>query len=461
MAGLGSTLPLARIQRLTGELLLAFVALPGCGGPAVPPASAEVTAPTTRPAAAIEPSRPRSVRTPEGTGGINAPETLDKPYVVLVSFDGFRHDYQSRYDTPNFDRVATTGAIADALIPVYPSLTFPSHYSIATGLYPEHHGIVGNRFYDPVRSEEYALGNTAAVQDGTWYGGEPIWVTAETQGMVAAALFFVGTEAAVGGVRPTFWTAYNGRMSHRERVDRVLAWLGLPPEERPHLITLYFSAVDGAGHDAGPTSSAVAGAVRQVDDALGWLLDGIGRLPHGDHVSAVLVSDHGMAAVDPDLVTDLREVADLRDIRIVGTGPVANLFVRGDRDRARAVRDDINDGLRAGRAYLRAEVPEALHYRMDARVGDLVVVAEPGAMIGLGRSSPPPGMHGWDPRHPDMHGIFLATGPEIVPGGRVGPVESVHVYPFLTRLLHLTPNPNIDGDASVLAPLLTTAAPSR
>ena len=386
---------------------------------------------------------------------MNAPETLDKPYVVLVSFDGFRHDYLSRYATPAFDRVAETGGGADALIPVYPSLTFPSHYSIATGLYPEHHGIVGNRFFDPVRDEEYHYRNTARVQDGTWYGGEPIWVTAETQGMVAAAMLFVGTEAAVAGVRPTFWTPYDARGSHRERVDQVVSWLSLPPLARPHLITLYFSAVDGAGHDGGPASPAVQDAVRQVDGALGRLLDGIGMLPIGDQVSIVLVSDHGMGRVDSDLVIDLREIADLRDTRVVVTGPGANLFVEGNQDRSRAVRDDINDGLRGGRAYLRGEVPEALGYRADPRIGNVVVVAEPGAMIGMGGSSRPPlGMHGWDPRHPDMHGIFLVTGPEIVPGRRVGPFENVHIYPFLARLLHLTPHADIDGDLSILAALL-------
>ena len=439
----------AALKGLSPALLLAFAGAPVCGAPAGAPA------PATPLPAAVLPAAPEPIRTPGGTGGINALETLDKPYVVLVSFDGFRHDYLTRYDTPSFDHVADTGGTADALIPVYPSLTFPSHYSIATGLYPEHHGIVGNRFFDPARGEAYYYRNTAAVQDGTWYRGEPTWVTAETQGMVAAAMFFVGTEAAVGGVRPTFWTPYDARRSHRERVDQVVAWLSLPAHARPHLITLYFSAVDGAGHDTGPASPAVESAVRRVEDALGRLLDGLGMFPYGDQVSVVLVSDHGMGNVDPDRVTNLREIADLRNTRVVVTGPGANLFVGGDADRARTVRDDINDGLRGGRAFLRDEVPEALHYRADPRIGDVVVVAEPGAMIGMGRSSPPPpGMHGWDPGHPDMHGIFLAMGPEIGPGRRVGPVESVHVYPFLARLLHLTPHPDIDGDLSVLAPLL-------
>jgi predicted AlkP superfamily pyrophosphatase or phosphodiesterase len=432
-------------------LLAVSAVLTGCGGVAAPATVGMAGEPTVN-----EPVR--TPHTPSGTGGVNAPETLDKPYVVLVSFDGFRHDYRSRYETPHFDRVAESGGVAEALIPVYPSLTFPNHYSIATGLYPEHHGLVGNRFFDPVRGEEYNYRNRTDVQDGSWYGGEPIWVTAETQGMVAAALFFVGTEADAGGIRPTFWTPYDSEVSQRERVDQVVAWLELPDRERPHLITLYFSAVDGAGHANGPASPAVAGAVRQVDGALGRLLDGIERLPHAGQVSIVLVSDHGMGPVDPNQVVNLRDVADLRNSRVVVTGPGANVFVDGGPARAQAVRDDINDGLQAGHAYLRDEVPEALHYRANPRIGDVVVVAERGAMIGMGSSSAPPGMHGWDPRHEDMHGIFLARGPQIATGGRVGRVESIHVYPFLAQLLRLTPNPDIDGRAAVLAPLLTAGS---
>ncbi|MDP6582768.1 MAG: ectonucleotide pyrophosphatase/phosphodiesterase [Vicinamibacterales bacterium] len=439
----------SRLRALGALLTLAALAiLLACGAPAA------TEPPPTGPVGSGAAAQTLPVRTPEGTGGVNAPETLDKPYVVLVSFDGFRHDYLSRYDTPNFDRVAGTGAVADALIPVYPSLTFPSHYSIATGLYPEHHGIVGNRFFDPTRDEQYNYQNSSSVQDGTWYGGEPIWVTAETQGMVAAAMLFVGTEAAIGGVRPTFWTPYDNRGSRLERVDQVLAWLSMPDGERPHLITLYFSAVDGAGHDTGPATGAVEAAVGQVDAALGHLLDGIERLPHADQVSVVAVSDHGMGAVDPTRVVDLRDIATITGIRTVVTGTGANLFVGGDMVRARAVRDDINDQLRDGRAYLRAEVPDALHYRAHARIGDVVVVTEPGAMVGFGGRAPPTGMHGWDPRASDMHGIFLATGGEIAPGRRIGPVDSVHIYPFLAHLLRLTPNPDIDGDLSMLAALL-------
>ena len=439
---------------LWGAVLAAAVA---CGQDGAGSGGGAVSALEVGPAAAASAQSARAT-TPNGTGGVNAPETLDKPYLVLVSFDGFRHDYLARYATPNFDRVAARGVVAEALVPVYPSLTFPAHYSIATGLHPERHGLVGNRFYDPARGEEYNYRERTSVEDGTWYGGEPIWVTAETQGMVSAAMLFVGTEADVGGVRPTFWTRYADRGSRRERVGQVLDWLALPPDRRPHLVTLYFSSVDGAGHRAGPATPAVAEAVEGVDAALGRLLDGIDALPHREAVSVVLVSDHGMAATRPDAVIDLRAIADLRDARVLAGGPGANLFVAGGEARARAVRDDINDGtggnaLAGGRAYLRNEVPAALHYRANPRIGDVVVVADPGVMIREG-NPPPPGMHGWDPRHPDMHGIFLASGPDIRPGRRIGRIESVHLYPFLARLLRLAPNPDVDGDPAVLAPLL-------
>ena len=439
---------------LLGVLLAAGVWLAACGGP--PAGSGTLAVPRAAPPVTAASGQAVRATTPEGTGGVNAPETLDKPYLILISFDGVRHDDLARYDTPGFDRVAAGGAVADALIPVYPSLTFPAHYSVATGLYPERHGIVGNRFHDPLRGEDYNYRDTGAVQDGTWYGGEPIWLTAETQGMVSGAMLFVGTEADIGGIRPTFWTPYAERGSQTERVDAVLAWLALPPDRRPHLITLYFSAVDGAGHRAGPATEAVAGAVAQVDAALGRLLDGLAALPHGDRVSLVLVSDHGMAAVDPGRIVDLRQTADLDGVRVVVTGPNANLFVGGDPARARALRDDLNDDLEVGRAYLREEVPTALRYRLDPRIGDVVIVPESGTMLTLGPPrDPPAGMHGYDPRHPDMGGILLFSGPEIVAGTRLPAVESVHVYPLLARLLHLAPNPDIDGDLAALAPALT------
>ncbi|HIC57222.1 MAG TPA: alkaline phosphatase family protein, partial [Acidobacteria bacterium] len=194
------------------------------------------------------------IQTPNGTAGYNHPSIETRPYVVLLSFDGFRPDYLDRFNTPHFDRLATTGISAKKFVSVFPSLTFPAHYSIATGMYPQAHGIVGNRFFDPDRDEHFSYRDRATVQDGSWWQGEPIWVTAETQGMVTGAFFFPGTETAIRGIRPTYWKPYDGQVPNRDRIQQVLAWLSLPVHQRPHLVTLYFSLVDSAGHNIGPES---------------------------------------------------------------------------------------------------------------------------------------------------------------------------------------------------------------
>ena len=404
---------------------------------------------------APQPHLAETIHTPDGSGGINHPSVVDRPYVVLVSFDGVRPDYLDRFDTPHFDRLTRTGVVSDGLIPVFPSLTFPSHYSIATGLYPEHHGIVGNRFYDPRRDAEFNYRDQDDAQDGSWWDGEPIWLTAERQGMVAATLFFPGTEAAIGGIHPTHWRPYDGSMPNAERVAQVMAWLGTVPPERPHLVTAYFSLVDGAGHRHGPDGLAIGDAVRSADRLLGRLLDGIEQLEFGTQVYLVVVSDHGMAAVDADRQIVLPEVVDLRGVRAIPTGPGMSLYVNGDDATARELRDRINMSEPDARAFLRADVPAHLHHRASTRIGDVLVIPEEGVLVGFRHdSSPPVAMHGWDPTLPSMHGIFLMRGPEIVSGRRIEAFESIHVYPFLAHVLQLTPHPEIDGRLDVLRHLI-------
>ncbi|HEX7118306.1 MAG TPA: ectonucleotide pyrophosphatase/phosphodiesterase [Longimicrobiales bacterium] len=395
-----------------------------------------------------------------GSGGRNAPEHLDAPYVVVVSFDGFRHDYLDRFETPNFDRVARRGVRADALIPIFPSKTFPNHYAIATGMYAESHGLVGNDFWDPEFEALYRLADRSAVQDGRWYGGEPIWVTAERQGMVAASFFFVGSEAAIGGVRPTEYRVYDGSVPNEARVDQVLDWLRRPAPERPHLVMLYFSDVDGAGHRYGPDSPEVERAVETVDRALGRLLDGIDALDIADEVYVVLVSDHGMQAVSAERVEYIEDLVDLAGVRILGGGPYLTLWIDGAPERVREIEAALNDGLRHARAYRREAMPERWRYAGSPRVGSLIVLAEPGWQV-LGsreRTARGGGAHGYDPATtPAMRGIFLAAGPAIRSGLRIPAVENVHVYPLLAHLLGLRPNPEIDGRLEVLEPILEPA----
>ncbi len=392
-----------------------------------------------------------------GTGGVNRPAAQPRPHVVLVSFDGFHPVYLTRFDTPHFDRLAARGVRAAGLVSVFPSLTFPAHYSIATGLHPEAHGVVGNRFFDPARGAEFSYRRREDAQDGSWWGGEPIWVTAETQGMVSAAFFFPGTEADIGGVRPSHWRPYDGRVPNRERVDQVLAWLALPPPQRPHLVTLYFSLVDSAGHRLGPDHPDMRRSVEGADTLLGELLDGVDALPHADRVALVVVSDHGMAAPDPDATTVLPDAADLSGVRLVGIGPAVGVHA-GDPERARALRDRLNARLVHARAYLREELPEHLHASGNARLGDLLVMPTGFGMVQFDPDDrPPAGMHGWDPTLPEMHGIFLAAGPGIAAGVALPAVDAVDVYPLLTHLLGLTPHPEAAGDIEAFAPALLPA----
>ena len=394
-----------------------------------------------------------------GSGGLNQPGAESRPYVVLVSFDGFHPAYLARFDTPHFDRLAARGMRAAGLVSVFPSLTFPGHYSIATGLHPEAHGMVGNRFFDPARGAEFSYRRSDDAQDGSWWGGEPIWVTAEKQGMVSAAFFFPGTEADVGGVRPSHWRPYDGRVPNRERIDQVLAWLALPPAQRPHLVTLYFSLVDSAGHRLGPDHPDMRRSVESADGLLGRLTQGIKALPHADRIALVVVSDHGMAAPDPDAMTVLPDLADLRDVRLVAAGPAVSLHV-GDQERARALRDRLNARLVHARAYLREELPGHLHARGNARLGDLLVMPTGMGMVQISPDNrPPAGMHGWDPTLPQMHGIFLAAGPGIAAGVTLPAVDAVDVYPLVAHLLGLTPNPGIAGSLAPFEPGLLPAGP--
>src|SRR6202789_919076 len=229
--------------------------------------------------------------------GPNATQQLSKPYVIMVSLDGFRYDYPKRYHADHLLPLAAQGASApDGMIPAYPSITFPNHYTIVTGLYPEHHGIVANTFYDPARREIYSYKDPQSVTDGTWYGGIPLWVLAEQQGMRSACFFWVGSEADIQGFRPTFYLKYDAKFPNEKRVDQVLAWLHLAPEQRPHLITPYFSDTDTAGHRYGPDSPEVAAAVHELDGEIGRLMDGIkeSKLP----VDLIVLADHGMVKVD-------------------------------------------------------------------------------------------------------------------------------------------------------------------
>lgn len=393
--------------------------------------------------------------------GPNAPQQLSKPYVILVSLDGFRYDYPKRYHADHLLALAAQGASApEGMIPAYPSITFPNHYTIITGLYPEHHGIVANSFYDPARKESYSYKDPKTVADGSWYGGTPLWVLAEQQGMRAASFFWVGSEADIQEIRPSFYLKFDGSFPNGKRVQQVLAWLHLPPEQRPHFITLYFSDTDTAGHQYGPDSPQVADAVHELDNEIGKLMDGIkeSKLP----VDLIVVADHGMAKVEgPPIHLDDFGLKSSSFEQISGS----LLYPKSEED-AQAAYLALKGKSDKFLVYRRAQVPAGLHFNSNPREGDPVIIPTGPYFISavtdpLRPEHPPLGAHGYDPaRMPEMKAIFFAAGPDIHKGIAVAPFENVNIYPLIARILglditNLKTGP-VDGKLDVLQGILET-----
>jgi len=394
-----------------------------------------------------------------GSGGENAPAQRDKPYLILISIDGFRWDYQDLFETPALDRLAARGVRAESLQPVFPTLTFPNHYSIATGLYPANHGIVANDFPDTESDDWYQYKIARIVQRGRWYGGDPIWVAAERNSMVSAAFFWIGTEADIKGIRPTYWKEFDYEISAGRRIKQVLQWLKMPAETRPHFITLYFEHVDTDTHQFGIGSRESIRTMKRIDRYLGKLMAGIDKMPFSDDVYIFLTSDHGQAEYDIDTeVLTLSEFLDLEGISVVEGGSYAFLFFdEEDPVRATAIRDEINRGWRHGRAWLPEETPESWHVTADSRFPDVIV--QPYLHYGVVSSRDKlhkmnRGDHGWGPENKDMHGIFIAAGARLPQGKSIDTVNSVDIYPLMMEILGLPMIEPIDGNSSTLTDLL-------
>jgi alkaline phosphatase D len=338
------------------------------------------------------------------------------------------------------------------MFPAYPSLTFPNHISIITGLYPEHHGIVANSFWDPTREQTYVYSQTQSDSDGSWYSGTPLWVLAEQQGMRSACLFWPGSEAEIQGKRPSYYLHFDNKLDDEKRVDQVVAWLKLPPELRPHFITLYYSNADHAGHVYGPDSEEVRAAVHHVDAMVGDLMAKIAPLHLA--VDFVVVADHGMVALQGSPAT-LSDFADLSDFHTEG----ALLYPKPDADVQETYEEFLAHPDPRFKVYRRADVPAYLHFDANPREGDPIVVPNGPFLLRAHASeaestSKYRGGHGFNPRTmPEMKAIFFAGGPDIRPGIQLKPFENVNIYPFIAEILGLKP-PAVDGTLEVLRPAL-------
>jgi predicted AlkP superfamily pyrophosphatase or phosphodiesterase len=366
-------------------------------------------------------------------------------YVVLVSLDGFRWDYPSLYNTPNINRIAAEGVKADRLIPSFPTNTFPNHYTIATGLYPDHHGLINNNFLAPDLGLYYRIGDRSAVENPAFYGGEPIWVTAEKQGVRAASFFWVGSEASVSGMHPTYWKKYDETVTYEARIDSVVKWLNYPEDQRPELITLYFDEPDATSHKAGPQSPLTGRVVERLDSLIGVLRFKLATLSYSKRINLILLSDHGMGPISSDRYINLKEVVPERMIsHISGSNPVFLINANDGKLDSVLLLLNARKGLKA---WAKQDVPPRLHYSTNPRIPQIVVTADSSWSLGTrpDASSIKGGTHGYDNADSDMHAIFYAAGPAFNKNYRFHELNNTDIYGMICRILNIKPAPN-DGN---------------
>lgn len=360
--------------------------------------------------------------------------------VVLISLDGFRWDYLQRPAAKELRRLALRGVHAERLTPSFPTKTFPNHYTLVTGLYPEHHGIAANVMRDSALGR-FATGNDPAVRDARWFSGEPIWVTAETQGVQTAVYFWPGSEAPIGGVSPHRFFPFDVTTSRAARVDSVLTWLALPDSTAPRLIAAYFSDVDTDGHNFGPDAPQTDSAIARVDSVVGAIVDGIDRLGATDRVDVVVVSDHGMVESSAERTIALDDYVSMDSLDIGDWSPIATIIPKAGR--SEYVFNALVHANPHLQVFRKGELPERLHYNTGDRVTPIVAIADEGWSVGtrsaLAQMAPGHvyGAHGYDNALASMGALFVAAGPDFRSGVTVPPFANVHVYALLAELLQL------------------------
>ncbi|WP_316786739.1 ectonucleotide pyrophosphatase/phosphodiesterase [Pedobacter frigiditerrae] len=385
----------------------------------------------------------------------NSIEQQKKPYVILISIDAFRWDLADKYQAKNLIKLRESGVQADYLKPSYPSLTFPNHYGIATGMYPSHHGIVDNTFYDQKRGVVYKKSDKIMAVDSSWYGGKPLWVIAEQQKMLSAVFYWPGSEISMDGIKPTYLFNYSEIIPIDRRINVVKDWLKLPDDKRPHFIALYFPQVDKAAHNYKPESEETRVAVKIVDDAIGKMVDA--AKASGLDVNFIVLSDHGMATIDRENTITLPKAIDLNHFKVPTGNALLHIYAN-EKQYIKPTYKALKAEAKDYDVYLSKNIPKAWHYNKKEdkynRIGDILLVPHLPKVFNINGVKPDVGQHGFDPAIPEMHATFYAWGPNFKSGLKIPAFENVNVYPLITKILGLSYTQKIDGKEKILAPIL-------
>ena len=382
----------------------------------------------------------------------NDKSQINKPYVILISADGFRADFTEMYEAKFLQSISQKGVRAKYMTPSFPSLTFPNHYSIVTGMYPSHHGLVDNTYFDKASGLEYRMGNPKMVGDGKWYGGTPLWVLAEQQKMLSASFYWVGSEAAIQNTRPTYYYVYNDKINIANRIKAVKDWLSLPEDQRPHMITFYFPEVDHEAHTYGPNHPQVKAAVQFIDSSVNALQAELATL--NLPINYIFVSDHGMTKVDNENTLSMPSAIDTAAMHVPWGDALIHLYAKDTTKIAATyagLKKDTNITV-----YTLNETPDYWHYKKADdkynRLGDLIVVPHLPKVFNFSKRKTTLGKHGFDNHHPEMRASFMAWGPAFKKGLQIEGFENVNVYPIVAKILGLTfDEKSIDGKLNVLS----------
>ncbi len=396
----------------------------------------------------------------------SAPSANQPVPLLLISIDGYRSNYIKRGLSPTLAMLAKTGVHADSMQPSFPSLTFPNHYTLVTGLRPDHHGIVNNTMIDRELGH-FSLSNRNAGSDGRWWAeGTPVWETADRHGLKTATLFWPGSEAAIHGYRPDHWRPFDATVTPDQRVDQVLAWLDLPASKRPTFLTLYFDAVDHAGHLYGPDSPEVNDKLRETDEALARLVGGLRQRGIFGHINLIVLSDHGMAGVPEKNSVVMDGLIPLEHVQVVTKGILASFNPRSNSAADRAAFATIEKKLEQPQVHMqcweKSRVPARLAYGKNPRVPQLLCLANihwrivTREYLKKHAGDLSLGDHGFDNADPLMRALFVAHGPAFQVGVRVPEFPNVDVYPLMMHMLGLPAVPN-DGNYDQVKDMLKPA----
>ncbi len=372
-----------------------------------------------------------------------------QPYTILVSFDGFRYDYMDRGITPNLWSVADNGVKAASLRPVYPSKTFPNHFSIITGMYPENHGIINNTMYDPYTGDTYKISDSVQVRNARWYKGEAFWETAQRNGITAASFFWPGSEVELEYRRPKYYMKYDHKYPYTKRVDGIINWLSLPYDQRPRFLTVYFDGTDTYGHNYGPDSDSTNFAISQLDGIAGYLISELKRINMLDSTNLIFVSDHGMTQMDKSKYIEVDPILKGEKYDIWGSGTY--VLVRPSRGSEESIYQKLKAGEDHYRVYRKNEVPDFYHFSSNPFIPEIVVVTDPGWDAGpsSGRKGfekwDAHGNHGYAKDEINMHGYFVAMGPSFKKNFRTGTLWNIDIYPLLCEIFDIPVRGGIDG----------------